>query len=107
MANDIQAVVVIANWPASRLEHWSTLLRARAIENQSMVIGVNRVGVDGNGLEYEKSTIVVQSDGDILRPRRSSRHFDIYEIDREQVLSNRKKFPTLRDKRTNLYKTLA
>jgi predicted amidohydrolase len=44
--------VYIANWPEKRKEHWITLLKARAIENQSYVIGVNRIGDDGNGINY-------------------------------------------------------
>ena len=45
-------LIYVANWPDKRSEHWNTLLRARAIENQSYVIGVNRVGVDGNRITY-------------------------------------------------------
>ena len=44
--------VYIANWPEKRKKHWITLLKARAIENQSFVIGVNRIGNDGNGIDY-------------------------------------------------------
>jgi omega-amidase len=50
--NDYDLAVYVANWPASRIEVWNTLLKARAIENQAYVIGVNRVGTDGNGIEY-------------------------------------------------------
>ena len=45
-------LLYVANWPAKRVEHWKTLLKARAIENQSYVIGVNRIGEDANGLSY-------------------------------------------------------
>jgi predicted amidohydrolase len=45
-------LLYIANWPERRKHHWNTLLTARAIENQSYVVGVNRVGTDGNGLVY-------------------------------------------------------
>ena len=45
-------LLYVANWPVKRVEHWKTLLKARAIENQSYVIGVNRIGEDGNGLIY-------------------------------------------------------
>ena len=45
-------LLYVANWPAKRVEHWKTLLKARAIENQSFVIGVNRIGEDANGLSY-------------------------------------------------------
>jgi predicted amidohydrolase len=45
-------LLYVANWPSKRSEHWKTLLKARAIENQSYVIGVNRFGEDANGLSY-------------------------------------------------------
>lgn len=45
-------ILYVANWPKKRAEHWKALLQARAIENQCYVVGVNRVGTDGKGLEY-------------------------------------------------------
>jgi predicted amidohydrolase len=45
-------ILYVANWPKKRAEHWKALLKARAIENQCYVVGVNRVGTDGKGLEY-------------------------------------------------------
>ncbi|WP_445383881.1 amidohydrolase [Robiginitalea sp. IMCC44478] len=45
-------LLYVANWPAPRIAAWDTLLKARAIENMSYVAGVNRIGTDGNGLEY-------------------------------------------------------
>ncbi len=47
----------VASWPSPRREHWLALLRARAIENQCYVLGVNRVGTDGNGLHYAGDTV--------------------------------------------------
>lgn len=44
--------IYIANWPEKRREHWTTLLKARAIENQSFVVGVNRIGIDGNNVSH-------------------------------------------------------
>jgi omega-amidase len=52
------AAIYIANWPKKRRDHWSTLLKARAIENQAYVIGVNRIGEDGNGVEYSGDSTV-------------------------------------------------
>ena len=49
---DYDVLLYVANWPAARAEAWRTLLRARAIENQAYVIGVNRVGADGRGVPY-------------------------------------------------------
>jgi predicted amidohydrolase len=50
--NQYDIAIFIANWPEKRSMHWKSLLQARAIENQCYVIGVNRVGTDGNGLFY-------------------------------------------------------
>lgn len=56
---DYDLLVYVANWPAARAYAWRTLLRARAIENLCYVAGVNRVGVDGNGIAYEgESTLL-------------------------------------------------
>jgi predicted amidohydrolase len=49
-------VIYIANWPEERRAHWIALLKARAIENQAYVIGVNRIGIDGNGIKYSGDT---------------------------------------------------
>jgi len=57
--------VVIANWPQARRLHWSTLLRARAIENQAFVLGVNRVG-EGDGLLYSGDSALIDPLGEIV-----------------------------------------
>lgn len=59
-------MVLSANWPGSRHEAWSTLLRARAIENLSYVVGVNRVGEDGVGIPYTGNSVVVDFKGQPL-----------------------------------------
>jgi len=55
--------IFIANWPERRANHWKILLQARAIENQCYVVGVNRVGTDGNGLTYSGDSTVVDPTG--------------------------------------------
>ncbi len=57
--------IVVANWPAAREIHWQMLLRARAIENQAYVVGVNRVGVDGNQIDYNGYSCVVDFQGNV------------------------------------------
>ncbi len=56
---DYDLLLYVANWPAVRAYAWKTLLRARAIENLSYVVGVNRVGADGNGLHYAGDSAVI------------------------------------------------
>jgi len=59
-------LVYVANWPAARSSAWRSLLVARAHENQCYVVGVNRVGADGKGIEYDGSSLVVSPKGEIL-----------------------------------------
>lgn len=103
MAPSCDAAIVIANWPNRRIAHWRTLLVARAIENQMFVIGVNRIGVDGNGLVYEKSSMVVMPDGTLLEPVVGGVEMDIFDIDPAEVGTYRASFPTVRDRRPLIY----
>ncbi len=64
--NAYDLAVYVANWPAKRAGHWKTLLLARAIENQCYVVGVNRVGTDGNGLAYSGDSAVIDPLGNTL-----------------------------------------
>ncbi len=58
--------IYVANWPATRAYPWNNLLLARAIENQSYVLGVNRVGKDGPGNEYAGHSKLVDAKGQII-----------------------------------------
>ncbi|MBZ9613654.1 amidohydrolase [Rheinheimera maricola] len=57
--NDYDVALYVANWPAARAHAWRTLLQARAIENQAFVLGCNRVGQDGNGVDYRGDSLIV------------------------------------------------
>ncbi len=63
---DYDAMIYVANWPAARSRIWSTLLQARAIENQAFVLGCNRVGVDGNGHAYSGDSVILNYLGEPL-----------------------------------------
>jgi len=65
LADDTDVYVVVANWPAARRSHWRTLLRARAIENQAYVVGVNRVG-SGGRLDYAGDSAIIGPFGEEL-----------------------------------------
>lgn len=64
--NAYDAVIFVANWPAARSAHWQKLLTARAIENQAYVIGVNRVGTDGDGRTFSGDSAVIDPKGEVL-----------------------------------------
>ena len=106
MAEHCVGAICIANWPTKRIEHWRSLMIARAIESQMFMIGVNRIGVDGNGLEDEKSSMVVGPDGIQLEPLFESSELDAYDIDLMHTKKYRDEFPTLRDRRDRIYANL-
>lgn len=86
--------VVIANWPLSRIDHWTTLLRARAIENQAYVVGVNRVGTDP-AIEYPGASILVGPRGEILAEADDSVSAITASFDRTALLDWRRDFPAI------------
>ncbi|OOM76147.1 carbon-nitrogen family hydrolase [Clostridium sp. BL-8] len=97
-----QMITVAANWPKSRQEHWITLLKARAIENQCYVIGINRVGI-GDGLQYDGGSVFINPNGEILNEITSKEVLVVEELEIEQVLEVRAKFDIKRDRRENFY----
>ncbi len=95
---DYDALVYIANWPASKRDVWSTLLKARAIENQAYSIGVNRVGKDGMGIEYTGDTMAYDAKGNkisSLEPDKPG--IQIIRLSLEDLNAFRDKFPAWRD----------
>lgn len=88
--------VIGANWPAARKEHWRTLLIARAIENQSYVLGVNRAGNDPY-LAYAGGTIAVSPKGEVIGELGDEAGVLSVEIDPNAVESWREEFPALKD----------
>jgi len=64
--DDYDLLLYVANWPAVRRAHWRQLLIARAIENLSCVVGVNRIGADARGLEYSGDSLAIAADGELL-----------------------------------------
>lgn len=63
---DYDLMINVANWPAARRHIWDTLLKARAMENQSFVVGVNRIGLDGNGTAHSGGTAIIDFCGEII-----------------------------------------
>jgi predicted amidohydrolase len=94
--NHAEIIVNIANWPISRITHWSHLLVARAIENQCFIIGVNRVGEDKNNRYNGRSTLIDPMGRSIITLD-DSEIVAIAEIDVSRVAEIRKKYPFLED----------
>jgi predicted amidohydrolase len=91
-------LLYVANWPKTRINAWDTLLKARAIENMSYTIGVNRLGTDDNNLEYiGHSQIVDYLGNSVIEPQKEEGVF-IAEIHKEALLDTRKKLDFLKDK---------
>jgi predicted amidohydrolase len=78
---DYDLLLYVANWPAVRRHAWKTLLQARAIENLSYVVGVNRIGLDGNGAPYSGDSTIIDFKGEVI-----VRHTDVA-IAHQQTLS--------------------
>ncbi|MCD7904755.1 MAG: carbon-nitrogen family hydrolase [Clostridiales bacterium] len=97
--------VVIANWPASRISQWSALLRARAIENQCCIAGVNRTG-EGDSIVYNGKTAAFDCYGNLLAERDSAPGITYCEIIPDNVSYYRNKFRMRPDRRTELYSRL-
>lgn len=98
-------IVVGANWPKSRADHWKTLLKARAIENQCYVLGINCVGNIG-GLDYSGDSCVISPDGSVINML-SDKEGVITAKLKNDVASYRQSFPVRNDRREKLYSILA
>jgi len=96
-ALEYDALIYVANWPQKRSIAWNTLLRARAIENQCYVIGVNRVGEDGNGIHYTGGSTVIDPLGEILYYKEAEEDIFTISLDKEHLQTLRNKFPFLKD----------
>ncbi len=94
--------LVIANWPQVREEHWITLLRARAIENQAYVVGVNRCGSDP-GLIYSGRSLVVGPRGELIADGGNVPGLLRADADLKTLVNYRHQFPALDDIRTDMF----
>jgi len=98
LAPGTDVFLVPANWPEARREHWMTLLRARAIENQAYVVGVNRVG-SGGGIDYSGDTRIVDPLGELLATASRDETIVFADVTSEHVAAVRDRFRFLADRR--------
>jgi predicted amidohydrolase len=98
LARDTDLYVVPANWPESRRTHWMSLLRARAIENQAYVVGVNRVG-EGGGLAYCGDSRIIDPLGNETVAA-DGESIACAEVSPQNVAEVRARFPFLQDRRS-------
>ena len=94
---EYDVLIYVANWPERRVHAWTTLLRARAIENQSYVIGVNRTGDDGNKIPYTGESMAVDPRGEILYHKNDEEDVFTVTLDRSHLENTREKFPFWKD----------
>jgi omega-amidase len=90
-------LIYVANWPERRSTAWKTLLQARAIENQCYVVGVNRVGNDGNAIDHSGDSLVIDPLGDILYHKKDEEDIFTITLNKDYLQSTREKFPFWRD----------
>jgi len=102
-AADTDLFAVVANWPDRRREHWRALLRARAIENQAYVVGVNRAG-DSNGLHYAGDSAAITPLGETIVEADDREQVLFCDVDPGVVEKLRARFPALNDRRPEAYR---
>ncbi|PTQ94922.1 putative amidohydrolase [Mucilaginibacter yixingensis] len=90
-------LLIVANWPEKRALHWRTLLPARAVENQAYVIGVNRVGHDGNEVYHSGDSTCVSPNGDVVYYRRDEEDLYTFSISADELKRVRRAMPFLKD----------
>lgn len=104
--NGANVFIIPANWPNPRKEHWVTLLRARAIENQAYVIGINRCG-NSPDLSFFGNSMIVSPKGEVIAQSGEMKETILADIKPEEVDEWRVAFSALKDKRTRYYSALA
>ncbi len=90
-------LLIVANWPERRSLHWRTLIPARAIENQSFVVAVNRVGNDGNEIYHSGDSMCIDPNGNVIYYKPNDEDLYTFSINKEDLITARQSFPFLKD----------
>ncbi|MBK0378852.1 amidohydrolase [Mucilaginibacter segetis] len=94
---DYDLLMIVANWPEKRALHWRTLIPARAVENQSYVIGVNRVGHDGNEIYHSGDSTCIDPNGNVVYYKRDEEDVYTFSIIYDEIKKARRALPFLKD----------
>lgn len=90
--------IYVANWPQARSDAWKALLKARAIENQCFVVGVNRVGADGNGVSHDGNSGIIHPKGrSLASAEKGEKTWLTVTLSAQELMDFREKFPVLLD----------
>lgn len=95
---DYDLLIYVANWPLPRIKHWQTLLTARAIENQSYTIGVNRIGTDNFGNYNSGHSAIIDPKGEVLFEKTHSAAIHTHKISKKYLAKVRESLPFLGDR---------
>jgi predicted amidohydrolase len=96
-APEYDILLYVANWPERRIHAWKSLLTARAIENQCYVVGVNRVGNDGNGIYHSGNSMVIDALGSTLYEKKEEEDIHTIVLQKDPLDEIRTKFPFWKD----------
>jgi predicted amidohydrolase len=94
---EVDLLLYVANWPQVRREHWIALLKARAIENLCYVVGVNRIGTDGNGIAYSGDSVARDYNGLPMLEMASANGLSQVTLDKHSLAEYRHQFPAYLD----------
>ena len=94
---EYDVLIYSANWPERRIHAWKILLQARAIENQCYVIGVNRVGNDGNNIHYSGESMIIDPMGEVLYTKKEEEDVFTLALNQTHLQTIREKLPFLKD----------
>jgi predicted amidohydrolase len=97
---DYDVLIYVANWPSVRVEHWRSLLVARAIENQVYAIGVNRVHTDNAGNYYSGHSAIIEPQGEKLFEKAHVEVIHTHRLSKIYLHKTREKLPFLMDRDT-------
>lgn len=97
LGNQYDLFINVANWPEKRIGAWKTLLRARAIENQCFVVGVNRLGEDEEKIFYNGGSTIIDPLGEIIYEKNNEEDIFTYTLEKERIDEARTRFPFWKD----------